>query len=119
MRTGSACQERSSRTAMVSSCSTSPHKLRRTDMAKAKPDPNKIYVAWTGFAVEGVPGVTPKGTRLRGSAPAVQRAFQFFVEDGTPSGEWPSEFDRGVQESERTDRADRAAAARREAPPIP
>jgi hypothetical protein len=59
---------------------------------KKKPDPNAIYVAWRGGAVEG-PEFTlawPKGVRLRGDSVEVQTAPWEFVPDGTPPSEWPN-----------------------------
>lgn len=76
-----------------------------------KPDPTKIYVAWQGFTteVDGEQYVFERGTRLRGSHPAVKRMGEAaFVPDGVPPSEWPSVFDAVV-----------AAAEAKPAPPKP
>lgn len=58
--------------------------------SKAKPDPNKVYVAW-GFAIGN--DVITKGSRRRGDDWVVRQAFHQFVEDGLAEGEAPSELD--------------------------
>lgn len=80
---------------------------------------DQVVIAWTSFAVDGVGDVIRKGTKLRANHPAVRKAPQFFVPDGTLEAEWPSEFDRAVEESMRTDAQEKAERARHSPPPIP
>lgn len=54
-----------------------------------KPEADKLYVCWQGFA--GDQFACPRGTRLRGDHPLVRKFFERFVEDGTPEWEWPHE----------------------------
>ena len=64
-----------------------------------KPDPDKIYIAWQGGAVDEY--VIGKGTRLRGDHPAVKRMGEaMFVEDGTPESEWPTSYDGVISDAE-------------------
>lgn len=58
-------------------------------LRKPKPDPTKVYVATTSFAM-GDRIVVRTGERLRGDHEAVRGMFGAFVEDGTPPSEWPS-----------------------------
>jgi hypothetical protein len=83
-----------------------------------KVDPAKIYISWQTFASEGFDGVIRRGDRLRGTHPAVKRWPQFFVEDGTPEGEWPGLLD-GTEEQLAPMYAERAAEQERKYPTIP
>jgi len=61
---------------------------------------DEVAVAWQTFAGDGIPEVIKRGTRLRGNHPAVRRWPQFFVADGTPANEWPTNDDLpGVKEA--------------------
>jgi hypothetical protein len=65
-----------------------------------KVEPSKLYAAWQGFSttIEGVPYTFPRGTRLKGSHPAVRKmGADAFVEDGTPEPEWPHVLDDVVE----------------------
>jgi hypothetical protein len=53
---------------------------------QAKPAPDRIYVCWNSFSAEKLPAPIRAGERLRGSDPAVQRYFHYFVGDGTRPG---------------------------------
>lgn len=58
--------------------------------SKSKFKPDEVVVAYTTFATDDY--VIKRGTRLRGSHPAVLRNPQWFVADGTPTNEMPGIF---------------------------
>jgi hypothetical protein len=60
--------------------------------AKRRIDPDAVYEAWTSVALDVPNTVISRGTRLRGSAAAVQSAPWAFVTAGTQQHEWPSEL---------------------------
>jgi len=92
--------------------------LRRFDVAVKFRD-DEIVIAWQSFTTEGVPETITRGSRLRGRHPAVKKCPQYFVEDGTPEGEWPSVHAGAVATSMALAEQQRTERARREPPPIP
>lgn len=84
-----------------------------------KPDPNATYVTWQGAALSDPDVTLPRGTRLKGDHPAVQKAFWLFVEDGTLAEDAPSELDHAMALREAAQAAEPAHDLRVTALPIP
>lgn len=80
---------------------------------------DEVVVAWTSFSTEGVPKTIVKGDPLRGNHPAVLKCPEYFVRQGTPPDEWPSEYEAAGVAIARTDGIERAERAKLAPKPIP
>jgi hypothetical protein len=87
--------------------------LRKQKAAPAGPNPDGIYVVAVPFV--NADGAYRAGTRLRGDHPAVVAHYQqFFGEDGTDPGSWPSVFDSASRIIEEQAAQEQAAREARE-----
>ncbi len=70
-----------------------------------KIDPSAIYVCAIAHLSGPNAAATQEGEELKGSDPRVQAAPRYFVEQGTPKAEWPTEVDDAVATNEANARA--------------